>query len=72
MRIEIERIDERSLGRLLYGTEAACVMAGDLFDVETFVQPAVEWSKRAVRGLLDGGGSGESEAVREKTEIALE
>lgn len=72
VRIEIDRIDERSLGRLLYDMEAACVMAGELFSVETFTQPAVEWGKRAARGLLGGGEFEEAEATREKRELVVD
>jgi glucose-6-phosphate isomerase len=54
VRVEIDRVDERGLGELLYGMEAACVLAGELYGVDTFVQPAVEWGKRAARGLLGG------------------
>jgi glucose-6-phosphate isomerase len=54
VRVEIDALDERSLGRLLYDMEAACVLAGELYGVETFTQPAVEWGKEAARGLLRG------------------
>jgi glucose-6-phosphate isomerase len=72
VRIEIDRADAESVGELLYGMEAACVLAGELADVETFTQPAVEWGKRAARGLLGGGEFAEAEAVREKTERVIE
>jgi glucose-6-phosphate isomerase len=72
VRIEIDRADAESVGELLYGMEAACVLAGELADVETFTQPAVEWGKRAARGLLGGGEFAEVEAVREKTERVIE
>jgi glucose-6-phosphate isomerase len=55
------------MGRLLFDVEAACVLAGELMGVETFTQPAVEWSKRASRGLLGGGEFVEADAVAEKT-----
>src|SRR6056297_1301632 len=54
VRVEIPAIDARSLGRLLFDVEAACVLAGELYGVETFTQPAVEWGKDAARGLLRG------------------
>ncbi len=72
IRVEIDRIDERSLGRLLYDMEAACIMTGELLSVETFTQPAVEWGKRAARGLLGGGEFEESEATREKTRLVVD
>jgi len=54
VRVELDALDARSVGELLYGMEAACVLAGELYDVETFTQPAVEWGKKAARGLLRG------------------
>jgi glucose-6-phosphate isomerase len=72
VRVEIDRIDEYGLGELCYGMEAACVLAGELYGVETFVQPAVEWGKRAARGLLGGGDFEEAEAVAEKTTLEVE
>ena len=72
VRIEIDCVDARSLGRLLYGMEAACILAGELYGIDTFVQPAVEWGKRATRGLLGGGDFEEAEAVAEKTTLVIE
>ncbi|WP_435176581.1 glucose-6-phosphate isomerase [Halorussus sp. AFM4] len=72
VRVEIDRVDERSLGGLLYGMEAACVLYGELAGVETFTQPAVEWGKRAARGLLGGGEFEEADAVAEKTTLTVE
>lgn len=67
VRIEIDRLDARGIGELLYGMEAACILAGELSGVPTFTQPAVEWAKRAARGLLGGGEFPETAAVSEKT-----
>jgi glucose-6-phosphate isomerase len=72
VRIELDRIDERGLGELLYGMEAACVLYGELAGIETFTQPAVEWGKRAARGLLGGGDFAEAEAVGEKRRLVVE
>ncbi|MFC4450991.1 glucose-6-phosphate isomerase [Halorussus aquaticus] len=72
VRVEIDRIDERSLGELLYGMEAACVLYGELAGVKTFTQPAVEWGKKAARGLLGGGDFEEADAVAEKTTLTVE
>jgi len=55
VRVELDRVDARGLGELLYGMEAACVLAGELFGIEAFDQPAVEWGKRATRELLRTG-----------------
>ncbi|QUO48815.1 glucose-6-phosphate isomerase [Halorubrum ruber] len=72
VRVEIDRVDERALGELLYGMEAACVLYGELASVSTFTQPAVEWGKKAARGLLGGGDFAEAEAVDEKRELRIE
>ncbi len=67
VRIEIDRLDAENVGRLLYELEAACILVGELSGVETFTQPAVEWGKRAARGLLGGEDAEEAETVSEKT-----
>ena len=72
VRVELDRLDAESVGELLYAMEAACVLAGELADVATFTQPAVEWGKRAARGLLGGGEFEEAAAVVEKTELRVE
>jgi len=72
VRIEIDRLDARGIGRLLYDLEVACILAGELADVETFTQPAVEWGKRAARGLLGDGDFPEAAAVADKTEFVVE
>jgi glucose-6-phosphate isomerase len=72
VRVEVDRVDERGLGELLYGMEAACVLYGELASVSTFTQPAVEWGKRAARGLLGGGDFPEADAVGEKTELVVD
>jgi len=71
VRVEIERVDERNLGSLLYGMEAACVLAGELYGVETFTQPAVEWGKDAARGLL-GEETPESAAVEAQPSLRID
>ena len=66
VRFTLERIDEREIGNLLVTMEAACIMAGELFDINTFEQPAVEWGKRATRALLSGEDTAETAAIAEK------
>ncbi|MFB6106763.1 MAG: glucose-6-phosphate isomerase [Halobacteriaceae archaeon] len=73
VRVEVERVDARGVGELCYGMEAACVLAGELYGVETFTQPAVEWGKRATRGLLGAAdGREEAAAVGRKSELVVE
>ncbi|GAA0298616.1 glucose-6-phosphate isomerase [Halarchaeum salinum] len=66
VRIEIERVDAASVGGLLYGMEAATVLAGELYGVETFTQPAVEWGKEVARDLLRG-----ADALDETTSLRV-
>ncbi|MFC7133557.1 MULTISPECIES: glucose-6-phosphate isomerase [Salinibaculum] len=72
VRVELDRLDAHGIGELLYAMEAACILAGELYGVETFTQPAVEWGKRAARGLLGGGDFEEAAAVDEKAELVVE
>jgi glucose-6-phosphate isomerase len=72
VRIEIDHVDEYALGELLYSMEAACVLYGELAGVSTFTQPAVEWGKRAARGLLGGGDFEEAAAVENKRSIEID
>jgi glucose-6-phosphate isomerase len=71
VRVELDRIDGAGIGELLYSMETACVLAGELYGIETFTQPAVEWSKRATRGLV-GDGNEASASVAEKTRLVVE
>ncbi|MFB6121101.1 MAG: glucose-6-phosphate isomerase [Halobacteriaceae archaeon] len=71
VRVEIERVDAYNLGSLLYGMEAACILAGELYGVETFTQPAVEWGKNAARGLL-GEATPESAAVEDQPSLRVD
>jgi glucose-6-phosphate isomerase len=72
VRVELDSLDAHALGELLYSMEAACILAGELAGVETFTQPAVEWGKRAARGLLGAGEFEESEAVSDKQRFVIE
>ena len=72
VRIEIDRVDEHGLGGLLVGLEAATILSAELHGIDAFDQPAVEWGKRAARGLLGGGNVEEADAVAEKTELRVE
>ncbi len=72
VRIEVDAVDAHGIGELLYGMEAACVMYGELAGVSTFTQPAVEWGKKAARGLLGGGDFEEADAVADKQTFLIE
>jgi glucose-6-phosphate isomerase len=72
VRVELPALDAAGVGELLYAIEAACVLVGELHGVETFTQPAVEWGKRAARGLLGGGEFEEADAIPEKERLVVE
>lgn len=72
IRVEINAIDAQSLGALLYEFEAACICYGELASVPTFTQPAVEWGKRAARGLLGDDNFIEAAAVADKPTLRVE
>ena len=72
IRVEINAIDAQSLGALLYEFEVACICYGELASVPTFTQPAVEWGKRAARGLLGDDKFMEAAAVADKPTLRVE
>jgi len=70
--LEVDRLDAENLGELLYAMEAATILVGELADIETFTQPAVEWGKRAARGLLSGEETEETETVAERPSYTID
>lgn len=67
LKIEMPRIDEYSLGMLLYFFEIACGISGYILGVNPFNQPGVEAYKKNMFALLDKPGYEEaSKAIREK------
>ena len=63
--IEIERIDERTIGQLLYFFEKGCGISGYMLGVNPFNQPGVEAYKRNMFALLDKPGyEEESKAIK--------
>jgi len=71
VRVEIDRVDARGLGELLYAMEAACILVGELAGIETFTQPAVEWGKQAARDVLEGTQTEKTVAIEDKTELLI-
>ena len=71
IRLELDAIDPAGIGDLLYSMEAACVMAGELWGVNAFDQPAVEWGKHTARALLQGEDTAETRAVRERDSLEI-
>jgi glucose-6-phosphate isomerase len=72
IRIEIDQLDAAGIGDLLYSMEAACVLAGELMDIDTFDQPAVEWGKTAARELLGEADTPRTSAVAGKRTLEIE
>jgi glucose-6-phosphate isomerase len=70
--LQLDRLDAAEVGALLYAMEAACVLVGELADVETFTQPAVEWGKNATRGLIRGVETEETRTVAERTSYRID
>ena len=65
MVIEIERIDERTIGQLLYFFEKGCGISGYMLGVNPFNQPGVEAYKKNMFALLDKPGyEEESKAIK--------
>ena len=63
--LEIERIDERTIGQLLYFFEKGCGISGYLLGVNPFDQPGVEAYKKNMFALLDKPGYEEaSKAIK--------
>ena len=63
--IEIERIDARTIGQLLYFFEKGCGISGYILGVNPFDQPGVEAYKKNMFALLDKPGyEEESKAIK--------
>jgi glucose-6-phosphate isomerase len=63
--LEIERIDERTIGQLLYLFEKGCGISGYMLGVNPFNQPGVEAYKKNMFALLDKPGyEEESKAIK--------
>ena len=71
VRIELPKLTPEQLGETLYAFEAACILHGELADVATFTQPAVEWGKRAARALLADEDTSETRTVAGKRELVV-
>lgn len=67
MIVEIERIDERELGGLIYFFEMACAVSGYMLGVNPFDQPGVEMYKKNMFALLGKPGyENESEILSKR------
>ena len=50
--ISIEKLDEKTMGHLIYFFELACAMSGNILGVNPFNQPGVEEYKKNMFRLL--------------------
>ena len=64
--INIERLDEYNLGKLIYFFEKACAISGYILGVNPFNQPGVEAYKKNMFALLGKPGYEEEKAILEK------
>lgn len=60
--VSVPRVDERSLGGLMFLYEAATAFAGELYDINAFDQPGVEMGKKIAFALM--GRDGYEDALR--------
>lgn len=68
IRIQIEQLDEDSIGQLLYFFEVACAYSGNLLGINPFDQPGVEAYKSNMFALLGKPGfEKETEQIRKRT-----
>ena len=54
--IKIEKLEEKSIGELIYFFEKSCAMSGMLLGVNPFNQPGVEEYKKNMFKLLEKPG----------------
>ena len=54
--IEMNKLDEKNLGELIYFFEKACAMSGMILGVNPFNQPGVEKYKKNMFHLLEKSG----------------
>ncbi len=66
LRIEIPRVDARSLGALFFMLEAATVYSGFLYGIDPLDQPGVELGKQLTYGLMGRSGFADQ---REEMEV---
>lgn len=67
VRISIPRLDESTIGALLYFFEKACGISGGILGVNTFNQPGVEAYKKNMFALLGKPGyEAESQAIKQR------
>tara|TARA_A100001037_G_scaffold103953_1_gene94531 strand:+ start:16368 stop:17729 length:1362 start_codon:yes stop_codon:yes gene_type:complete len=66
IRIELDQLNPYSIGELLHGCMASCILFAELQGINGFDQPAVEWGKQALKDILTGKTSSESSSTQNK------
>ncbi len=67
IKIELNKLDEHTLGQLIYFFEKACGISGYMLGVNPFNQPGVEAYKKNMFALLEKPGyEKETEAIKAK------
>lgn len=69
--VNLPDLSIETLGELLYTMEAACILTGELYGLNPFSQPAVEWAKRATRGLLRDVTTAETQMITERSHLRV-
>ena len=65
--IRVKKVDEKTIGALLYLLEMQTAYAGELYNINAFDQPGVELGKNFTYGLMGRKGFG---AMRREVEQA--
>ncbi len=72
MRIEVPRVDARTIGALFHLLEVATVYAGGFYGVDPLDQPGVELGKQLTYGIMGRAGFEERKAEWERSEAKNE
>jgi len=64
--VSIDRLDEEGLGELMMFSQYATAYAGELYDVNAFDQPGVDYGKRLTFAMMGRDGFGEYESRVDK------
>jgi glucose-6-phosphate isomerase len=62
----VDRVDEESLGELLMFSQYMTAYTGELYDIDAFNQPGVEYGKKLTFAMMGRGGFGEYAPTIEK------
>lgn len=69
--LSIDAVDATTLGELFVSLEAATILVAELWNIDAFDQPAVDWSKTAVRSSLGIDSDGERPPLDPPTSLEI-